>query len=328
MKIEKNKIVFISVLVVIVIFLVTYTLMITGEDEEHHENLRQTEIPDLEEKSHEIYDSKLEAIDNLKEVRDKNAPSIYDETFLDSLGYYDIKLLEKEKERKIDSIYELGKARQAQIANLKQTPQTSPSENNSPSLIERAPKVDTAEIEEKRKIEAKEMGLEHQLFFASAPEAPKDGTTSNTDKEINVMVDGTQVVKANSRLRMRLSQPARIGDKLIPKNTPVFGFVSFQPNRVLIEIENINKHQTSLKAFDLEDGSEGIYIENNFRAEVTTEVLDDVIGDINIPSVPQVTGISKVFRRNNRNVKVTILNNYRLILKASKPEPNGGLANQ
>jgi hypothetical protein len=327
MKIEKNKIVFISVLVVIVIFLVTYTLMITGEEEEQQENLRQTEIPDLEEESQETYESKLEAIDNLKEVRDKNAPSIYDETFLDSLGYYDTELLEKEKERKIDSIYELGKARQAQIANLKQTPQTSPSENNSPSLIERAPKVDTAEIEEKRKIEAKEMGLEHQLFFASAPEAPKDGTTSNTDKEINVMVDGTQVVKANSRLRMRLSQPARIGDKLIPKNTPVFGFVSFQPNRVLIEIENINKHQTSLKAFDLEDGSKGIYIENNFRAEVTTEVLDDVIGDINIPSVPQVTGISKVFRRNNRNVKVTILNNYRLILKASKPKANWGTAN-
>jgi hypothetical protein len=325
MKIEKNKIVFISVLVVIVIFLVTYTLMITGEDEEHQENLRQTEIPDLEEESQETYESKLEAIDNLKEVRDKNAPSIYDKTFLDSLGYYDTELLEKEKERKIDSIYELGKARQAQIANLKQTPQTSPSENNSPSLIERAPKVDTGEA---RKIEAKEMGLEHQLFFASAPEAPKDGTTSNTDKEINVMVDGTQVVKANSRLRMRLSQPARIGDKLIPKNTPVFGFVSFQPNRVLIEIENINKHQTSLKAFDLEDGSEGIYIENNFRAEVTTEVLDDVIGDINIPSVPQVTGISKVFRRNNRNVKVTILNNYKLILKASRPESNWGMANQ
>ena len=328
MKIEKNKIVFISVLVVIVIFLVTYTLMITGEDEEHHENLRQTEIPDLEEKSHEIYDSKLEAIDNLKEVRDKNAPSIYDETFLDSLGYYDIKLLEKEKERKIDSIYELGKARQAQIANLTQTRLTSPPENSSPSLIKTVPKVDTAEIEEKREIEAKEMGLEHQLFFASAPKEAKDRITSTTDKEIKVVIDGTQVVKANSRLRMRLAQPASIGDKFIPKNTPVFGFVSFQPNRVLIEIENINKHQTSLKAFDLEDGSEGIYIENNFRAEVTTEVLDDVIGDINIPSVPQVTGISKVFRRNNRNVKVTILNNYKLILKASRPESNWGMANQ
>ncbi|TDN80331.1 conjugative transposon protein TraM [Zunongwangia sp. SCSIO 43204] len=328
MKIEKNKIVFISVLVVIVIFLVTYTLMITGEDEEHHENLRQTEIPDLEEESHEIYDSKLEAIDKLKEVRDKNAPSIYDETFLDSLGYYDTKLLEKEKERKIDSIYELGKARQAQIAHLTQTRPSRPPENNSPALIKKVPKVDTAEIEETRKIEAKEMGLEHQLFFASAPQEPEDVITNTTDKEIKVMVDGTQVVKANSRLRMRLAQPASIGDKFIPKNTPVFGFVSFQPNRVLIEIENINKHQTSLKAFDLEDGSEGIYIENNFRAEVATEVLDDVIGDINIPSVPQVSGISKVFRRNNRNVKVTILNNYRLILKASRPESNWGLANQ
>ena len=328
MKIEKNKIVFISVLVVIVIFLVTYTLMITGEDEEHHENLRQTEIPDLEEKSHEIYDSKLEAIDNLKEVRDKNAPSIYDETFLDSLGYYDTELLEKEKERKIDSIYELGKARQAQIANLTEIPPTRPPENTSPALIKTITKVDTAEIEEKRKIETKEMGLEHQLFFASAPKEANDRITITTDKEVKVMVDGTQVVKANSRLRMRLTQPARIGDKFIPKNTPVFGFVSFQPNRVLIEIENIKKHPTSLKAFDLEDGSEGIYIENNFRAEVTTEVLDDVIGDINIPSVPQVSGISKVFRRNNRNVKVTILNNYRLILKADKPELNWGMANQ
>ena len=328
MKIEKKKIVFISVLAVIVIFLVTYTLMITGEDEEHHENLRQTEIPALEEESQETYNSKLEAIDNLKEVRDKNAPSIYDETFLDSLGYYDTGLLEKEKERKIDSIYELGKARQAQIANLMKTRPTSPTENSSPSLIKTVPKVDTTEVEKKRKIEAKEMGLEHQLFFASAPTKPQDFITNTTDKEIKVVVDGTQVVKANSRLRMRLSEPARIGDKFIPKNTPVFGFVSFQPNRVLIEIENIHKHNTSLKAFDLEDGSEGIYIENNFRAEVTTEVLDDIIGDINIPTVPQVSGISKVFRRNNRNVKVSIINNYRLILKADKTEPNWGMANQ
>ena len=48
---------------------------------------------------------------------------------------------------------------------------------------------------------------------------------------------------------------------------------------------------------------------------VTREVLDDVIGDINIPSVPQVGGLTQVFRRSNRRVKVTVLNNYRLILK-------------
>ncbi len=324
MKIAKNKIVFMSVLVVIVIFLITYTLMITGGDEKDQENLRQTGVPALEEESQETYDSKLEAIDDLKEVREKNAPSMYDEALLDSLGYYDTELPDKEKERKIDSIYELGEARQAQIANLSQSRQTSPPENNRPSPIKRVPKADTAEIREARKIEAKEMGLEHQLFFASAPKRPELSTPGATDMEINVVVDGTQVVKANSRLRMRLLRPARIGDRLIPKNTPVFGFVSFQPNRVLIEIENIDNQLTSLKAFDLEDGSEGIYIENNFRAEATTEVLDDVISDINIPSVPQVSGISKVFRRNNRNLKVTVLNNYRLLLKADKSQANWG----
>ena len=84
---------------------------------------------------------------------------------------------------------------------------------------------------------------------------------------------------------------------------------------VHFEIENINHHPIKLKAIDFQDGSEGIYVENNFRAEATREVLDDVIGDINIPSVPQVGGLTQVFRRSNRKVKVTVLNNYRLILK-------------
>ena len=101
----------------------------------------------------------------------------------------------------------------------------------------------------------------------------------------------------------------------MPKNTPIFGFISFQPNRALIEIENINHYPTRLKAFDLQDGSEGIYVENNFREEATNEVLDDVVGQVNIPSLPQISGVSRVFRRNNRRVKVTVVNNYKLILK-------------
>lgn len=141
--------------------------------------------------------------------------------------------------------------------------------------------------------------------------------TGGSDSEFKVVVDGTQVVKANSRLRMRLLDTTIINGVPIPKNTPIFGFISFQPNRVLIEIENIMHHPTKLKAFDLQDGSEGIYVENNFRAEATTEVLDDLIGDINIPSVPQVSGIGKVLRRSNRNVKVSVLGNYKLLLKPS-----------
>ena len=85
-----------------------------------------------------------------------------------------------------------------------------------------------------------------------------------------------------------------------------------------MEIENINHKPAKLKAFDLQDGSEGIYIENSFRAEARQEVVGDVVDDINIVGVPQVSGIKKIFQRNNRTIKVTITDNYQLILKHIK----------
>lgn len=306
MKLEKNKIVFAAVLAVIFIFLISYSMMVMDDDESENENLEQTLVPDLDENQKE-YDSKLDAINDLKEVRENNAPSIYDEKLLDSTGLYNPDLPELEKERIVDSIYNAGKIQYSdkKYRNLGQKKVVKKS----------AQQIDSAEIIREQKIQAKELGLEHQLFFAASPKPNEVSIIGNTDEMIYVVVDGDQVVKANTRLRMCLTKSATINGKLMPKNTPVFGFISFQPNRALIEIENIKHHPTKLKAFDLLDGSEGIYVENNFRAEATTEVLDDVIGDINIPTVPQVGGITQVFRRRNRSVKVTVLNNYKLILK-------------
>lgn len=306
MKVQKNKIVFASVIAIVFIFIISYSVLIMGNDDNENDNLEQTLIPDLEENQKE-YDSKLEAINDLKEVRENNAPSIYDEKLIDSMGYYDPDLPQREKKRIVDSIYDAGKIQYSaeRYQNLGQN-----------KIKKKLPiEIDSSEIIRELKIEAKELGLEHQLFFAAAPKPNELSIIGNTDATIYVVVDGDQVVKANTRLRMRLTKAATINGKMMPKNTPIFGFISFQPNRALIEIENIKHHPTKLKAFDLQDGSEGIYVQNNFRAEATNEVLDDVIGDINIPTVPQVGGITKVLRRTNRNVKVTVLNNYKLILK-------------
>ncbi|WP_373518129.1 conjugative transposon protein TraM [Pricia sp.] len=306
MKVEKNKIVFAAVLAVILIFLVAYSVMLMGNDESENETLEQTLVPELEQNQKE-YDSKLDAINDLKEVRETNAPSIYDEKLIDSLGFYDPDLPEKDKQRIVDSIYKSGR--------IKYSEKNYQNMGTKKVVAAVAPEIDSAEIKAAQKIDAKEMGLEHQLFFASAPVQNEISATGTTDATIFAVVDGDQVVKTNSRLRMRLTQSATINNKRIKKNTPIYGFISFQPNRALIEIENIEHRPTKLKAFDLQDGSEGIYVENSFRAEATNEVLDDIIEDINIPSVPQVSGITKVFRRNNRSVKVTVLNNYKLILK-------------
>lgn len=306
MKIEKNKMVFATVMAVIVLFLVAYTLMVMDDGKSESEHLKQTLVPPLEE-TQKQYKSKLDALNDLKDVRETNAPSIYDEKLMDSLGYYDRDLPEREKERIVDSIYSAGKINY--------------SERSYQVLGERKPEtkkvqeIDSTEIKREQKIEAKELGLEHQLFFAASPKPDDNSVIGTTDETIHVVVDGDQVVKTNSRLRMRLTKAAVINNRKLPKNTLVFGFISFQPNRAMINIENIQHQSTKLKAYDLQDGSEGIYIENNFRAEATDEVVDDIIGDINIPSVPQVGGISKVLKRHNRSVKVTVLNNYQLILK-------------
>ena len=101
----------------------------------------------------------------------------------------------------------------------------------------------------------------------------------------------------------------------IPKNTIIFGIVGFKPNRVLLQIENIDNVPLSFKAYDFSDRLEGIYIKNSFREELRQQVLGDVVDDINVPGVPQVTGIKRLFQRSNRQVKVTVNNNYKLILK-------------
>ncbi|MFS4467520.1 conjugative transposon protein TraM [Maribacter sp. 2210JD10-5] len=306
MKIEKNKIVFSSVLAVILIFLIGYSYIAMSEDDSDENSIKQTLVPELEEEQKE-YESKLDAVNDLQEVKERNVPSIYDEKLIDSSGYYDPNLEEKNKERIVDSIYALGRTRYSELnyRNVGNRKTTNPTE----------PEIDSADLKNELKTTSKEMGLEHKLFFASTPVPNEYLLTTDTDAEIYAEVDGEQVVKADYRLRMRLTRSAKINGIVVPKNTPVFGFISFKPNRAMVEIENIGHRPVKLKVYDLEDGSEGIYVKNNFRAEASTEVLDDIVEDINIPSVPQVSGITRVFRRNNGNVRATISNKNKIMLK-------------
>ncbi|MBP2831802.1 conjugative transposon protein TraM [Aquimarina sp. U1-2] len=306
MKVEKNKIIFAGVLAIIFLFLISYSVMLMEDEDSDENTLQQTLVPELEEDQKE-YHSKLDAINDLKEVRESTAPSIYDEKLLDSTGLYNPDLPEQQKQQIVDSIYKANRIQYSEKSGRRVSRKRVPKKQ--------AVAIDSSKVQKEKEIETKEIGLEHQLFFAASPKVNELTIIGNTDETIYVVVDGEQVVKTNSRLRMRLTKAAEINGKLMPKNTPIFGFISFQPNRALIEIENINHHPTKLKAFDLQDGSEGIYVENNFRAEATNEVLDDVVGQVNIPSLPQISGVTRVFRRNNRRVKVTVVNNYKLILK-------------
>ena len=313
MKIEKNKIVFASVILCVVFFIGSYAVILMDGNETPEIENNQIPIPELED-NQKSYNSKLDAINDLKEVRQSNAPSIYDERLLDSTGVYDPDLLEKEKMHIVDSIYNDIRFINAiddegdYYLEKESIVETMSSENKEKRL--------DVILEKEDQIESQELALNHQLFFASNPLQLEKQPGLKTDNRIYVSVNGTQTVKTHYRLQMRLLQDAFINNILVPKNSLIYGFISFQPNRAMIEIEHVNHYPVKLKAYDLQDGSEGIYVENSFRAEASREVIDDVIQDVNITGVPQVSGIKKIFQKNNRTIKVTIVNNYKLILKA------------
>ncbi|MBI6119624.1 conjugative transposon protein TraM [Salegentibacter maritimus] len=308
MKIDKKKIVFGSVLAVIITFIVAYSVLIFGEDSETPSELKNTLVPELQEEQKD-FKSKLDAVNALKEVRETTIPSIYDEKYMDSLGYYDSNLPQRAKEKLLDSIYE-NNSMSYGAYNYENEYEY---EIGDEPLQDEIKEPTTPEV---ASVKPKEIGLAHQLFYAISPQVNSKPNTSKTSiSDVLVEVDGDQVVKDGYRLKMRLLDSATINGIKFPKNSPIYGFISFQPNRALIEIENIAHVPVKLKAYDLQDGSEGIYVENNIRADATKEVIGDIIQDINVTGLPQVGGLKQLFQRNNRKVKVLVTNNYKLILR-------------
>lgn len=304
MRIEKNKIVFGSIILTITLFILAYSMVLV-ERNDSEQSLKQTQLPKLEEQPHQ-YDSKLEALDDLSEKRERNSPSLYDEKYLDSTGVFDPNLLDKDKQRIIDSIYEHGRI---------EYPKKRAATTKIP--VSDTTKKDGVNWHEKmltKPVEAKELALNHQLFFASDP---KSTTTLPVDytHEVYVEVEGDQIVKSNSRIKMRLLEGFSLNGRIIGKNTFIYGTVKFQPNRTLIKVENINHIPVTFSAFDIQDGLEGIYVENSIRGEVSKEVTGELINDLRITGVPQLSGIKRIFQRNNSNIKVAISNNYKLLLK-------------
>ncbi|MCM5663629.1 conjugative transposon protein TraM [Galbibacter mesophilus] len=308
------------IVVSVVLFIVFYGIVTFGKEKEDTIENNQVPVPKLGE-GQEQYDSKMEAIEALKEERETNAPSVYDETLLDSLGYYNADGDSIRKKRLMDSVYFLGEKRRQNLMALRKMEENYSKGRSSGPMDQdvrepNVPKKDGSINNEKElKNREKEMGLEHQLFFASDPVENPDRFLGRTDGELMVRVDGTQTVRQDHRLRMRLCKPAKIGGVTLDRNTLVYGFVSFKPNRTLLKIENMGGRSVQFEAYDIGDGSKGIYIENSFSEDMRKQVIGDVVDDITVPGMPQISGIKQLFRRGNRQVRVTVMDNYQLLLK-------------
>lgn len=306
MKIDKKKLVFASIIVIVLIFIVSYTMLVFRE-EDLPATLGQPLVPELKEEQKE-YTSKIDALDDLKEERERIIPSVYADSFLDSLEAYAPAIEEEEEVRIIDSTYYYpdqqvdyrhdsysdGELEASYVAQQQQ---------------QGLPAQPVVAIED--------LAAGHAEFFLSQITIGSYQDI-NSDQEFKAEVNSTQTVRTGDRLELILTEDAKLMGEVFPKNTVLYGFVNLQHNRLNIKITHISGKEIRLAAYDLQDSNEGIYVENSIRAEAGREVLDEVVQDINIGGLPQLGGLKDIFRKSNKRIKVTVLDQYQLVLKPEK----------
>ncbi len=303
MNITKQKWIFIGMVSTVLISMAGYAYWQFGNDSSSVKDMQAVEVPELKE-APTTYTNKKEAVDALEPERNFTPPSVYDVEAGDTL--------QASMEKKLELVAD-GDAK-VSVAN------------NSATIGER-PKVswvaEAKEVKRSNKTDAKEaqqllksLAQQQQQLFADVELESDAALLSDTDAILFAKVRGTQTVQNKYRLEMELMEQAEIRGQVFDAHTRLYGFVAFQPNRTLLHITNVGGMEVSLKAFDKQDGNEGIYTVNSFRAEATKEAVTQTIGEISIPAFPvQTSFVQQLLKGNNRKVRVTVTDGYELLLK-------------
>lgn len=302
MQSDKKKIFFGMMILILVIFIGIYTYLYLTDEESTNQSGNQPEVPALEESTSQFQNRK-EAVDQLRPNRRKELPGIYDEELMDATGNYNPYLKEEEKQLLVDSILASGPEIQDYDEVWDEKKQdTVPSTVSLNAIPDRLLQEDFS------------IGSGHHDFFSGSIKIHPD-TADFTRPSVRAEINGDQVIRKNSRLVIRLLEDLVAGTDTLRRNELLYANCSFRANRLLAMVHLNQSGIAPLKIYDLADRQEGLYIENSFRSQAATEMVDDLLGDINVSGLPQVSGLKNIFRKSNNSVKVQVLNQYQLLIK-------------
>ncbi len=306
MKTQKNKIVFVLVLACMVLFITIHSIVTFGKPKKESLDVGRIPMPDLEDTSVE-FETKLEAVEAIKVEKQSTAPQVYPDHMVDDKGYFNPDYMEYEKQRIIDSVFDTNAftAKKVSVSDAGVMPRL--------GTVKKV-KVDDEKLTMGSPRTETELGLVHQLFFASNPKRNRSDGNLPTTAVAKVYVDGDQTLRDGQRLDLRLAHDYVVDGKRMPGGTRLYGFVKIRPNRVMVELTRLGTTLMDMQAYDAQDGQEGIYVKNHLRGEVVDRSLDEGLGEINVPGVPQFNGIKRIFQRDQRTVKVQISDHYQFFL--------------
>lgn len=159
------------------------------------------------------------------------------------------------------------------------------------------------------------------------------GTKSATAKNtIVAVVAGNQSVIDGESVKLRITEPMWIGNRLIPRNTTITGSARVQGERLEIEITSVecegSIYDVELQVYD-SDGQEGINIPQSMESDALHEIganMGSTMGSsINISTNTGaqiasdvgrglINGVSQYLNKKLRTVKVHLKAGYRVML--------------
>ena len=155
---------------------------------------------------------------------------------------------------------------------------------------------------------------------------------SASKNTIAAVVAGDQTITNGQGVRLRITEPMWIGNRLIPRNTAIVGASRLQGERLEIEISSVecegSVYDVELQVYD-SDGQEGINIPNSMESDALHEIganMGSTMGSsINISTNTGaqrasdvgrglINGVSQYLTKKMRTVKVHLKAGYRVML--------------
>lgn len=161
---------------------------------------------------------------------------------------------------------------------------------------------------------------------------------TSSKNTISAVIANDQTIANGQPVRLRLTEPMWVGNRLVPRNTIITGESRLQGERLEIEISSVESegsvYEVELQVFD-SDGQEGINIPNSMESDALKEIganMGSTVGSsINISTnagaqiVSDVgrgilNGVSSYLTKKVREVKVHLKAGYKVMLH--QPEQN------
>lgn len=194
-------------------------------------------------------------------------------------------------------------------------------------LEEKLGLVDTKDenVQEKRKNTEIIVGREQKKGFYGLKKEERD-----FKPDIRALVHGEyRNIKTGAIVKFRIIDEFSINGIHIPRNTFIYGQLSFRSGRAMINIENIQYNNLIIpfnaSVYD-QDGFEGLYTPDNIVDETKRDVANDVISSTNINlsgGLPLLTGaanavtsaIKSASQSTLREKKLNISSNYKVNIR-------------